>query len=338
MYHAFPADFCRCDNVLRINCVSHPDHKKSDAFIIALNGRFMLHDGGMKGATDALERLLALREVCCPGGVLHFDWFISHYHIDHVCAVTESILRDGRFCVDTVILPPHNALPADMTHGDSKYSPQIELALREYHPNVKRIEVPYYSDSPVTMLWDFAGAEIEILPPDTDWARPRELYELIAHGYFDTDDIYEPKVPTSVGNAASVWFIIRHGGRRVLFTGDSMKRTREIEEESVDRMYALYRDKIGSPDIAKWPHHGMARDNADLVMHAMDPEYIITTTSVESASVRYNEVFPENRSRFYNCSERDLIFSVGADGEIEVSGGTEGINRGEYYVMSERKK
>ncbi len=338
MSHNFPADFCLRDNTLRINCISHPEHKKSDAFLFAMNGRFMLHDGGMRGAVDARDRLLELREAFCPGEVLHFDWFISHYHIDHVCAVVESILRDGRFAVDTVVLPPHNALPADMVHGDSKYSPQIEAALAECHPNAKRIEVPYFSDSPVTLLYDFGGAEIEILPPDTDWSQPRELYELIARGYFDTDDIYEPKVPTSVGNAASIWFIIRHGGRKALFTGDSMKRTREIEEESVDRMYALYKDKIGRPEIAKWPHHGMARDNADLVMHEIDADYMITTTSVESASIRYNEVFPGNRSKFYNSADRDLIFSITAEGVIEVSGGVEGINQGEYYIMSEKKK
>ncbi len=338
MPHKFPADFCLCDNTLRINCISHPDHKKSDAFLFALNGRFMLHDGGINGATDALDRLLALRSAFCPGGVLHFDWFISHYHVDHVCAVLDNIIGDDRFAVDTVILPPHNALPADMVHGDSKYSPRIEEALREFHPNVKRIEVPYFSDSPITMLYDFGGAEIEILPPDTDWSQPRELYELIARGYFDTDDIYEPKVPTCVGNAASIWFIIRHGGKKALFTGDSMKRTREIEEESVDRMYELYKDKIGRPEIAKWPHHGMARDNADLVMHAMDPDYIITTTSVESASVRYYSAFPGHKQIFLNCCDTDIILSITEDGVIEVSGGKEGINTGEYHVMSENKK
>lgn len=337
MYHNFPADFCRCDDVLRINCISHPGVKKSDAFIFALNGKFILHDGGMKGTRHALEHLLALREAYCPGGVLHFDWFISHYHVDHVCAVIENILRDERFCVDTVVLPPRNALPKDMIQGDSKYAPLIDAALSECHPNARRIQVPYFSDSPVTMLYDFGGAQIEILPPDTDWAKPRELYELIARGYFDTDDIYEPKVPTSVGNAASIWLIIRHGGKKILFTGDSMKRTRKIEEESVDRMYALYRDKIGSPDIAKWPHHGMARDCADNVMHAMDPEYIITTTVIESASVQYNKVFPGNRAKFFNSAEADLIISVTADGRIDLCGGVEGINQGEYYVMSETK-
>ncbi len=332
----FPHDFTLCDNVLRINCLAHPEVAKSDCFIFALNGHYILHDGGMTKTEFALEALLKLREAAGVD-VLHFDWFISHYHIDHVCGPIENVICDKRFAIDTVVLPPHNALPADLPHGDSKYSPRIEAALRECHPNVKRIEVHYHSDDPSTIFYNFGGAEIEILPPDTDWARHRELYEIIANGYFDTDNIYDPKVPTSVGNAASIWFVIRYAGRKLLFTGDSMKRTRGITEESVDRMWAIYKDKIGRPDVAKWPHHGQARDNADLVMHEMDPDYILTTAKFEGASVRYASTFPGHKVRFFNCSEKDVIIEVAGDGALEVSGGLEGTNPGEYYVMTSGK-
>lgn len=331
----FPKDFTLRDNTLRIICLSHEGVVKSDGFIFALNGHYILHDGGMTGTTFALDALLKLREA--EGvEVLHFDWFISHYHIDHVAGPIENILRDSRFAIDTVMLPPHNALPADMSHGDAKYSPHIEAALKECHPNVNRIEVHYHSDNPETILYNFGGAEIEILPPDTDWANPRELNEIIAQGYFGIDDIYEPKVPTCVGNAASVWFLIRHGGRKVLFTGDSMKRTREITEESVDRMYAIYKDKVDNPDIAKWPHHGQARDDADLVMHAMNPDYILTTAHFEGASVRFSKVFPEHKAKFFNCAVKDVLIEISGDGKLEVSGGVQGVNKGEVYVLKHR--
>lgn len=333
----FPNDFTLRDNVLRINCLSHVGVVKSDGFIFALNGHYILHDGGMTGTSFALEALLKLREA--EGvDVLHFDWFISHYHIDHVCGPIENVIRDPRFAIDTVMLPPHNNLPADLPHGDSKYSPLIEAALKECHPNVKRIDVHYHSDNPETILYNFGGAEIEILPPDTDWANPYELYEIIMKGYFGFDTIYEPKVPTCVGNAASVWFIIKHGGRKVLFTGDGMKRTREITEESVDRMWNIYKDKIGSPDIAKWPHHGQARDDADLVMHEMDPDYILTTTKIEGASVRFSKVFPEHKAQFLNCAETDLLICIDENGKIDISGGKIGVNTGEYYVLKSERK
>lgn len=332
----FPKDFTLRDNVLRIICLSHEGVVKSDGFIFALNGHYILHDGGMTGTTFALDAMLKLREAAGVD-VLHFDWFISHYHIDHVAGPIENVICDPRFAIDTVVLPPHNALPADLPHGDSKYSPRIDAALKEFHPNVKRIEVHYHSDDPSTIFYNFGGAEIEILPPDTDWSRPRELYEIICDGYFGITDIYEPKVPTCVGNAASIWFVIRHGGRKVLFTGDSMKRTRGITEESVDRMWAIYKNIIGSPDIAKWPHHGQARDDADLVMHDMDPDYILTTAHFEGASVRFNKVFPENKVRFFNCSQKDVLISISGDGKLEVTGGKEGINDGEVYVLTAGK-
>jgi hypothetical protein len=102
-------------------------------------------------------------------------------------------------------------------------------------------------------------------------------------------------------------------------------------------MWKIWGEKIGSPDIAKWPHHGQARDNADLVMHAMDPAYILTTTNCESASVRYAEAFPDHKTRFFNCADRDVIIDVAADGALDVSGGFEGVNPGEYYVMTTGK-
>ena len=116
-----------------------------------------------------------------------------------------------------------------------------------------------------------------------------------------------------------------------------MKRTRGITEESVDRMWALYKDTIGTPDVAKWPHHGQARDNADLIMHEMNPDYILTTTNCESASVRYAEVFPDHKVRFFNSAESDVIIEVTPGGALEVSGGFEGVNPGEYYIMTSGK-
>ena len=336
MHCSFPNDFTLRDDVLRMISLSHVGVTKSDGFIFALNGHYILHDGGMTNTTFARDALLALKEA--EGvEVLHFDWLISHYHIDHVCGPIENVICDPAFAIDTIVLPPHNALPEDMPHGDAKYSPRIEAALAEFHPNCKRIEVHYHSENPDTILYNFEGAEIEILPPDTDWSSPRELYEIIARGYFDTDNIYEPKVPTSVGNAASVWYLIRYAGRKILFTGDSMKRTRGITEESVDRMWAIYKDIIGRPNIAKWPHHGQARDNADLVMYEMDPEYILTTAHFEGASVRYNQVFPDNNVRFFNSSDSDVVMSIASDGTIEVSGGKEGVNDGEVYVLTAGK-
>ena len=72
-------------------------------------------------------------------------------------------------------------------------------------------------------------------------------------------------------------------------------------------------------------------------MHEMDPDYILTTAKFESASVRYNQTFPENNVRFFNCAEKDVIINVAPGGALEVTGGFEGVNPGEYYVMTSGK-
>ena len=72
-------------------------------------------------------------------------------------------------------------------------------------------------------------------------------------------------------------------------------------------------------------------------MHDMDPDYILTTAHFEGASVRYNKTFPENNVRFFNCSEKDVLIAISGDGELEVSGGKEGINDGEVYVLTAGK-
>ena len=197
----FPRDFTLCDNVLRIVCLAHPEVTKSDGFIFALNGHYILHDGGMTKTSFALEALLKLREA--EGvEVLHFDWFISHYHIDHVCGPIENVICDKRFAIDAVVLPPHNALPEDMPHGDTKYSPRIEAAIREFHPNCRRIEVHYHSENPSTILYNFGGAEIEILPPDTDWAREKIFKFAVCGLVFQMLDWYKDGFKTSVFDMA----------------------------------------------------------------------------------------------------------------------------------------
>ena len=150
----FPADFTLRDNVLRINSIGHPEIKKSDGFIFALNGHFMLHDGGKYG-TDCLDRLLALREAA-GAEVLHFDWIISHFHVYHVGAPLENVLRDPRFAIDRIIMPPVNALPDGMIHVSREYTKEIMEVVRDFHPTAEVTVIPFYSDCKKTFFYRFS--------------------------------------------------------------------------------------------------------------------------------------------------------------------------------------
>ena len=89
-----------------------------------------------------------------------------------------------------------------------------------------------------TFFYNFGGTEIEILPADTDWAAP-ELLRKIATKYFCTEDVFFRKVQMYVVNISSLWFIIRHGGKKLVFTGDTPKRTRWMTDEGFDRFKCL---------------------------------------------------------------------------------------------------
>ena len=328
---SFPSSFVLLDNVLRINSIGHPDIKKSDGFIFALNGHYMLHDGGKYG-TDCLDRLLALREAAGVE-VLHFDWIISHFHVDHVGAPLENVVRDSRFAIDRIIMPPVNALPEGMIHVSRSYTNEIMEVVRDFHPNCEVTVIPFYSDCNKTFFYNFGGTEIEILPADTDWASP-ELLKKISTKYFCTDDVFFRKVQMYVVNISSIWFIIRHGGKKLIFTGDSPKRTRFMTDEGFDRMVSLFGDKIAKPDLFKWPHHGQAEDEADTaVRDIIDPDYILTTCPDEGASVQYQKTYPTFRAKFVNSCKEDVIITVAEDKPLMVEGGTWGVNQGEYFVL-----
>lgn len=332
MNSKFPYDFTLCDNVLRINSIGHPQIKKSDGFIFALNGHYMLHDGGHRDP-DCLDRLLELREVVCPDGILHFDWIISHFHVDHIGATLAHVVRDSRFSIDRIIMPPVNALPEGSIHVSRDYTNEIMEVVRDYHPNCEVTVIPFYSDCKKTFSYNLGGTEIEILPADTDWAAPDMILK-IAQSYFCTDDVMFRKNQMYVTNISSIWMIIRHGGKKLVFTGDTPKRTRWIPDEGFDRMCDLFGDKIKNPDLFKWPHHGQAEDEADIKVHDLiDPDYILTTTRDEGASVTYAKSFPDFRAKFVNSCNEDVIITV-ADGEpLSIEGGTWGVNQGEYFVL-----
>lgn len=332
MDRTFVNELALNDDRLRMLAISHPDIQKSDGFIFVLNGHCLLHDGGRRD-TACLDRLLALRELISPSEPLHLDWVISHFHVDHIDSPIRHILRDPRFVIDRIIMPSVNALPEGMINVSRDYTDEIMDIIRNYHPNADIHVVPFYSDCGGTFLFELGGAELEILPPDTDWSSP-ELLHKIAQDYFCTDDIFYRKIQMYVANISSLWMIIRYGGKKLIFTGDTPKRTRGITDEAFDRMCRIYADKLRRPDLLKWPHHGQAEDEADITIHDLiDPEHILLTTSIEGASVQYQKTYHSFRARFVNSADEDVLVTAALGEPLSVKGGHSGVNEGEYFLL-----
>ena len=307
------------DDTLRLLSVAHPTAPKSDAFLLTLNGAVLLHDGGMTGCTDAADRLGRLYDEMKPAGKLPVVWVLSHFHIDHIAAVLETILADPRFEMTDVWLPPRTAVAGvSLRSGDDKYRVPLYTALAQFQPQANVHNLRFADEGGQPVGFDFAGARVTLLPPDTDWSDGELIRRIFIDGYYggEADDA---KIVTCVTNAASLWMLVEYRGRRMLFNGDSMKREWKIPDESWDRMLALWGDRIGTgADLVKWPHHGMRRNPAADGMKRLAPKNILMTTPLATADQVWAEKFPEDGTPFWNSAADDLAVTVTPDGGMKI--------------------
>lgn len=321
------------DGVLRVRCVGHATGRpvKSDGFIITLNDRVWLIDGGMRGNYDAYERLLDLREAWlgrknrandCEECKLHITWLISHFHVDHVQETIAYILKSPYIAVDEIYIPPETVTdPSLEKNEDGYYRPMIYGALEKYQPYACVHRLNYGHDGVVRIEAD--GMTLDILPPDSDWGTPEKL-ELISEIHFKGSSAgHHPEIKTM--NSNTVWHLFRYAGRSLLFTGDSNKNDAGRSDESVDVMSAIYADMIGDRiDAVKWPHHGIARDAAAGFIHSLDPEYIlISTAETETASAEYSRLYPDAKTEYVRIGNEDETFYITPDGNLSVAGGSD---------------
>lgn len=319
-------DYAVRDGVLRLHLIAHgPAVKKADAYLIALDGEYYLIDGGMTDDTSAYEYLIRLRAAILDGAPveaahapLRLNWVVSHFHQDHMAATVQYILRDRRIVLDRVYLPPMTGLdPKYSGNGEIKYRAKTLAVIADRHPEAHVIVSEFGGDRLTLSFGE--GGEIVLYPPDRDWGVGEDLQYLI-DGYYDGDDGHR-NVATAVVNACSQWMLIRWGGRKCLFTGDTMKRRADLDGEAMDAMLARYGGEIGEVDILKWLHHGFKRDRAAAGMLSLCPRRVIVShpdaTAADAARAYiagHGGVMPE----FINCARRDVVIEIAADGGVKV--------------------
>ena len=316
------------DDVLRCCFLAHPNFIKSDGFIFVLNRTVLIHDGGMVQNRDIYDKLVEIKKSICPEKPLELIWVLSHYHPDHIGAIIDYVIGNSLFSFRKIFLPPC----CDMTqlfpdNAESKFKPLLLKMIKDYQPQAKITELMFASCGGEPVSFELAHkqlssvpnktAKITLFPPDSNWSDPNLMNDIIINGYYD-GDVTRP-VSTCIINAASLWMLVSYSGRRMLFTGDSMKRTSKIKNESFDRMIELWSEYIGRDlDLLKWPHHGMVRNNALNGVMSMTPSNILVTTVVESASKYTAENCPDCRSVFFNNANKDVCVEIGPDGTFEI--------------------
>lgn len=320
-------DFAPRDGMLYVRCLHHEESVfKADAYVFILDGQVWLLDGGMKDSYVTGDYLAELRrEWLTLGGLdessglkLKIDWFVSHFHVDHVSVTIDLLIPDSRFEFGTMYLPPITALDESYCpsgshgNGDVKYRPRLRKALEKYGTGKEKIVQLDFGMQNITDIFDNSGKlQMTIYPPIAD-AGLGERLEYNINEYWGGDRTYKA-IPTVVVNSNSNWLRLRYGKHNFLFTGDTMKREPHLDLESTNEMVAAYHDIIGNVDVIKHVHHGYRRDDAAGLMLSFEPKHIIFSCREEGASAYYHRDFPDAEVTLHNCAAEDVIFE--SDGE-----------------------
>ena len=320
-------DFAPRDGQLYVRCLHHEETVfKADAYVFILDGQVWLLDGGMKDSYVTRDYLAGLRrEWLSLGGLdesselkLKMDWFVSHFHIDHVSVTIDLLIPDKRFEFGTMYLPPITALDESYCpngsngNGDVKYRPRLHKALAKHGTGNEKIVQFDFGMQNITDIFDNSGKlQMTIYPPIAD-AGLGERLEYNINEYWGGDRAYKA-IPTVVVNSNSNWLRLRYGKHNFLFTGDTMKREAYLDKESTNEMVEAYHDIIGNVDVIKHVHHGYRRDDAAGLMLSFEPRHVIFSCREEGASVYYHRDYPDADVTLHNCASEDVIFE--SDGE-----------------------
>ena len=261
---------------MQIRFLAHQEHAKSDAFILTVRSQegtlVYLQDGGWTQCHQ-LDGLLTLRrnmllaadladQLDNPAYKMEITLLISHFHIDHVQGLAESIIPCPYLHVRAAYCPAcsclaQNTLYPDTNNGDAEWRPRVFAALKAHQPQAKIIEVPFGEMRELP----FHAGRLTVMMPEEDWGEEK-LSAYAAKLYFTTRPTeLRAKVGVPIVNANCLWARAEMHGKVLLLTGDTMKRSWEADDESMDRVMALYGDFLQA-DILKYPHHGTKRSPA----------------------------------------------------------------------------
>lgn len=165
------------------------------------------------------------------------------------------------FTVKAAYYPACTCLPMDGTYnndniGDFKLRPKVISALNMYHKQAQQVEVPFGETVDITTRL----GRIRLYGASEDWGMEENIKRVSSLYYPTEREMYE-EVSTAVLNSNSMWVRAAFGGSSVLFTGDTMKKREDDNDEGLERMIAYYGEELRS-NIIKFPHHGQSRNPA----------------------------------------------------------------------------
>ncbi len=325
----FANDLAAKTGRLRVHFIGHKpcEFKKTDAFLVEYDGEFTLIDGGMPGVPAAVNYLKSIRasllsehpellddENC----KLRINWFISHFHVDHVGHPLEEVITCPFIKIARIVAPPDTTIdqkynPED-TDGDEKYRPILADAIEKYCPDVERIDIPFGKEN--MREWKNGRLTSAFLPPPYDGGIGDRFFKVVIGGYYKGDDT-NPMIPVATVNSGAAWHYFKLGRHSFLFTGDSMQRlTDEYKaangglQEAGDDMKEAYGDYLGHVSVVKFLHHGLVRDLATPLVLSFKPGWIVCSSEYATAPDYIKKNYPRCRAKLLNCGNVNIIFET----------------------------
>ncbi len=314
------------EHKLTVCFISHKGiFRRSDAFLMDLDGSVILLDAGLMESPFALAELMRIRGRYLKDHIelmenkdvkLSVTWVVSHMHIDHVGAFLSGIAESPYIEIERAYLPPksvfYDALYSREYDGDYKYRARIDEKIRKYQKGCEVIDIPF---GPLPHSFAFASAEVHLLPPVKDWGSEeravylKELYP----------DEKPSSLPVEVTNSNSMWLLLEYKKRKFLFTGDTLKKRYDGKTESLDEMTEAWHETYKGVDVVKYPHHGYLRDAAAPLIAGMKPSYIVFNAIGASASDALKGVDKdiEKKCTLLSSTYEDVIFTVDENGVLD---------------------
>lgn len=327
-------DFMPLDAGLRVWAVGHSeDVKKADCFVLMYGKEIYLIDGGIHGSYHAIKFLLDFRRRLTNKSLamaidsdykLKLNLVVSHFHNDHVEALIESILPSPYLEFDNVYLPDVCGVPEEFNkiakNGDRYYRNKVYELLDKYHPNHKIHIIPFGKENVLRFKSSTGLAkevDFTIYPLPFDPGK-EDYLEFMIESYKKDGVRMDFHAYTYALNAASIWLKAEFAGRTFLFTGDTMKRMTELNNEALDFMLEAYREDVGDIDVLKYIHHGYARDAAAKGMLSLNPKYILLSTQIATAKEAMLAIAPDTKAEILNCGLDTYKFAVTDDGDLKM--------------------
>lgn len=321
----FANDFADKNGFLTVNFISQRGIvRRSDAFLLDVDGDVVLLDAGLPEVPYAMASLLQLRAKYLMGHEellenksvkLKITWIVSHMHIDHIGAFLSDIGSSPYIFVEKAYLPPstqyYDEVLSKDWDGDYKYRAIVKNIFEQYQPVCEIINIPFSSSE--IFAFNKCGVMFTILPPTKDWGIPE--YVEYSKEMYSKDAPHS--LPVSIVNSNSMWLLVEYKKVRFLFTGDSMKKTNR-NDESFDVMLHNWKTNIGNIDVMKYPHHGIYRDPASVSIVEMRPKFLIFNAIDATAQAKIREIDSkiEKDTSFISTCYEDAIFTVDKEGNL----------------------